>query len=250
MLKSLISVLAAGSVAMGAASAATIVLDFEVGSERQVTAADFAGVSAINVTGPNAGGAFSFNTEELGGPDGDLEQPIAPAVSGDILFETGGAGFIAQGDGELAADAFSGLGFVGIIQNNNPGVGGPANDDPQGGLVEIIFDAPVIFEAIDFVDLNDAANGVVATLNLLGGGTVGFSIGGFDSVDNDPLDFASRVLATVDYTITSIQLQFNGSGAFDNLTVTEVNEIPIPGAIWLMIAGLAGLRASTRARKA
>ena len=75
--------------------------------------------------------------------------------------------------------------------------------------------------------------------------TVGFDISGFDTNGSEPENFAARVIADVDYLVSSIQIEFLGSGAFDNVTFSEV---PLPGAVWLMIAGLAGLRLSTKAK--
>ena len=249
MFKSLTAICLAATAMTGVASAAPLVLDFESLSEgTAITPANTPGAAAITVTGANAGTVVAYDTGPGGSnADLDLEQPIAPApISGpdDVEFTTSDNFSVLDAD-DLPADAFSGLGNVGIFQNNTTMA---ANDDPSGGILNIALDGLQIFESIDFIDLNaEESNAVTVTLTLADMvSTVGFDISGFDTNGNEPENFAARVIAGVDYLVSSIQIQFRGSGAFDNITFRDPPEVPIPGAIWLMGAGLAGLRLSAR----
>ena len=244
--------LAASAALIGSASATPLILDFESLSEgTAITTGNTPGASSITVTdssaGTNAGTVVAYDTGPGGSnADLDLEQPIAPApISGpdDVEFSTSDNFSVLDAD-DLPANAFAGLGNIGIFQNNATTA---ANDDPSGGILNIALDGLQIFESIDFVDLNSStANAVTVTLTLADMvSTVAFEISGFDTDGSEPENFAARVIADVDYLVSSIQIEFLGSGAFDNVTFSEV---PLPGAVWLMIAGLAGLRLSTKAK--
>ena len=137
--------LAASAALIGSASAAPLILDFEGLAEgTAITTINTPGASSITVTdssaGTNAGTVVAYDTGPGGSnADLDLEQPIAPApISGpdDVEFSTSDNFSVLDAD-DLPANAFAGLGNIGIFQNNATTA---ANDDPSGGILNIALD--------------------------------------------------------------------------------------------------------------
>ncbi len=210
------------------AHAAETVLDFDGTHGGDILAEDLAFVSKIIVDngGDGPDKLVYFDTEvgldnslPLDDQDPDLFAPFKDVDTGDKV-RPGGIAIIPDQLAPLA------------------------DDEGKGGTVTFVFDIPVTMESIRFFDTSKA------TVKLFSDTALTQEIGeekikGLDDQNGvnqtgvlDLSSFAPVYAITIDMTGTS--------GGFDNITFEAV---PIPGALPLMIGGVAALTAMGRRRR-
>ena len=226
-MKRLISALAiTAALGFSGAQAAETVLEFEGTHGTIITAADLAFVSDIIVdNGDNSAPdeLVYFDTSLSGTADDDLEAPFEDVDDGSSV-NPGGVAIIPDQSAPLA------------------------DDEAKGGIITFVFSVPVVMDSIRFFDASTATVTLFSdadATNAIGSET----ITGLDDVKDAPknvnktgvLDlsgFAPVYAITIDLTGTS--------GAFDNITFEAV---PVPGALPLMLGGVAALTAMGRRRR-
>ena len=256
-MKKILSVAAFSTAALfSTAYAGVVSVGFEEFSEaEQVLAEDIDGVADIEVINnstnnrPNPDVLIAFDTESAANNDPDLRQAI---VDGSATATLGGAD--AADFSFMAAD-FSQAGNIGIISEGGPsgGVGMAGNplfapaDDAINGVVTFLFDDPVLFESISFVDTE------FVTVELLTGNVIGaltaikiFEVSGLDTSDRVTPNRGAKIVSSFDGLFNAIRVTFRGSGALESIVVSEV---PLPGGFVLLLSGLAGLGFASRFKK-
>lgn len=213
---------------MGAANASIIDLSGFSNGETFDTG-DVAGLTVTTVTdGGGAANDFAFILDTNNpGSDGDLASPFDdPSTVGDENFMPGNVLALAQ-------DA-CGMGSC------------PVNDNGSGGTMTWLFNRDVAFNSFDvfdfktgelkielFDDLNQLVfSAMVPTFNTDTGNNVTDNL--FTTIDIGGVVFRRAVF------------DFNGSGAIGTF---DVQEVPIPAALPLLLSGLAGLGFAGRRRK-
>lgn len=237
---------AAGAAAMaGAASAAVVTEGFESFNEADpVNTFSFGTVSTV-ANDPGEDQAIIFDTNDDTNGDGDLRGLFTRVVgvdgSGDRIV------------GETDVD----LGNVLIISEGAASSVTP-DDNGTGGVITFTFNEAVTFIGFDAIDTGEDA--LIVTLLGAGGATLGTIVADLplDQGDNIGLDgdpttqnfFASFVAAGggVEGVVTAIFDFGSNSGAIDNL-IFDTAEVPIPGAIPLLISGIAGIRLASRKKR-
>lgn len=246
MLKRLLSSAAGFIFIAGAAQAATI--DFETFAEGEiVTAGALPGVSALTVDTPGGNDfLIVYDSSSPVGADPDLEQPFTNAESEATL--SGGGGMFSFLDDAVLAEFNPGK--IGIFANDNSDCSSgtsctPPDDAPNGGMVTFELDRIMFFNSIDLFDIESGGAEITLTLSDMVTEVV-FTVGGFDT--NGPTgNKGVRVLADAAIAISKIKINFMGiSGAFENINLSEV---PVPGALPLLLSGIAGLGFASRRRK-
>ncbi|MEM8772029.1 MAG: hypothetical protein AAGD92_10310 [Pseudomonadota bacterium] len=246
-MKKLISSFAGLSMLLGAANAAPIVIDFETDDDGaaigngQVINDEFADFGVTITATGGIGVAVAFDSDLPSNGDNMPAGGDDPDLIGDLTNQ-GGSG-TTTADGNLL-----------IVQEN--GMGDPvANpDDAVGGVITVDFSEGVTFlgfDAIDFTDngagltvsfftdINEAASQMFTFDEMFLGVGVG---------NNEFFSFGIAELGNLT-DIVRVVFAFTGSGALDNLQF-EVAEIPVPGAFFLLMSGIAGLGWASRKRKA
>lgn len=246
MLKRLLSSAAGCIFIAGAAQAATI--DFESFAEGEiVTASALPGVSALTVDTP-AGNDFLivYDSSPPVGADTDLEQPFTNAES-EATLGGADAGMFSFLDDAVLAEFNPDK--IGIFANDGSDCSSgtsctPPDDAPNGGMVTFELDRIMFFNSIDLFDIESGGAEITLTLSDMVTEVV-FTVGGFDT--NGPPNKGVRVLADAAIAISKIKINFMGiSGAFENINLSE---IPVPGALPLLLSGIAGLGFASRRRK-
>ena len=220
-MKSLLSVFAASAALMGAAGAVTI--DFETFGDGEIV--NSVGSVNFSATG-GVGEAIAFDTDDVQPNQGDNDL-IAPFTNVD------GGGSLSPGNILVISENDCSAGFC------------LPPDDAVGGTITADFTNPagVIFESVNVFDVTD------------GGASFSIDVFGLDDVtmlgtinaasgigDNE---FAT-LLNDIDGVVGKLVFNLGGSGGIDDLTYTEV---PIPGALLLMLTGLGLGRLASRKNK-
>lgn len=252
MLKAITAAGAAIALMSSAAFAETITFN-QFSNGEQILADNIDAIATLVVD--NQGGGpdvlIAYDTNGDGAPpdqnDPDLIQPIGNA------FDVGAPSLAGAGFSFVSGNLFGNTGNVAIISENQQSMGTgaqgnplflQADDEAGGGTVDITLNGLFFFDSIDLFDIDDDATVTLTLADMVS--TVSFSVSGFDT--NNPTNLAVRVMSDVEnLLISAIQISFNGiSGAFDNIALRAV---PIPGAFFLLLSGLAGLGFASRTGK-
>lgn len=222
------ALIAAGAVVFGAnAAAAPVTIDFDDLSGGDVIADQYASfVMFSSLPGTNGfGDVMVFDTLNVTGGDTDLGVPIRHFMTGE-------------------QKAF---GNVAIISEDNDST--DPDDNRFGGSIVMDFVQAVTFLGFDAIDINAAET---ITLELFN--TAGDIL---NTITNDTMVAADNEFFFMDAGategVTRAIIRFTGSGAVDNISFDVAGSpapIPVPGAVWLMVAGLGGLGVASRRRKA
>ena len=220
-MKSLLSVLAASAALMGAAGAVTI--DFETFGDGEIVDTQIAGVT-ISATG-GVGEAIAFDTGDVQANQGDddLKAPFTDVDGGDPLSP----------------------GNILVISENDCSAGFCLPpDDAVGGTITVEFGNPqgVIFESVNVFDVTDGNASFSVELFDLSDVSLGSLVVNQTVGDNQFLNLVNDI----DGVVGKLVFNFGGSGGIDDLTYTEV---PIPGALLLMLTGLGLGRLASRKNK-
>lgn len=232
-------IIAAASLAAmtGAANAGNVLYDFEDQSAGAVITTQYAPLLTVSA---NSNGSYDqamiFDTDNYTGGDSDLDAPFNTSTPGGLDGYEPGKVLIISEDGDA----------------NDP------DDEARGGSLRFNFSEVVEFLDIDIFDVD---YGETVSLSLYNGASLVYSV----SIPGNPyigdgryLSFAETFLyyegmSLADYLggpalITRLKVRFSASGAIDNLLI-NTSEIPIPGALPLLLSGLAGLGFASRNRK-
>ena len=211
---------AAVSALMFASSASAIVFDFEgfpAGTiiDDELTAQGIT-VSAVNVAGgPNV--AVIFDSNNPTGGDTDLQAPFDPGPGNNL-------GQISPGN-------------LLILQENDTCDANTCTDpDDQAarpsGTITFTFAGERIVESLDFFDI-EGPPAEIGDVVLYGAG--GNVLATFTIPDTGGDRQWQRLVMNVG-GVVSMDVNFGGSGAIDNLTI-----VPVPAALPLMLAALGAL---------
>jgi len=225
-MQKLLSAAVASVALMGAAHAAPVTIDFEGPAAGTVVSNQFAGVTVSGT----AFGPMIFDTNNPTGGDSDLGSPLTNAGPDQGSTAAGNVLIISE-DGN----------------SNNP------DDNGNGGTLTFDFDSVVTFLGFDGVDFTDGnANLIVRLFDTSATEIFSYDFAadgpGIDVGDNEFFSFFSNVFGAGIAGVASATIQLTGSGAVDNLSF-DVADVPIPGALPLLLSGIAGLGFSMRRKK-
>lgn len=225
-MRKFVSAAVAAFVMTGAAHATPVTLTFDTVSAGTVITNQFAGVT-ISATG-GSGQAIVFDSNNPTGGDGDLGAPLT-LVGPDEGFAADGNLLIVSEDGDLS----------------DP-------DDAVGGTITFDFDEAVTFLGFNGVDFTDSGANLIVTLFGAAGEIFSFDFNAERSAsvgDNLFYSFFDGVFGADGVAgVTSVVIQLTGSGAIDNFTF-EPSAVPIPGALPLLLSGIAGLGFSMKKKR-
>ncbi|MEM7741480.1 MAG: hypothetical protein AAF225_11850 [Pseudomonadota bacterium] len=227
----LVASAALAAMGLSSAHAAATILTFDGAHGEIVDVANLAFVESIDVVN-NDGSApqdtlviFDTETNTPNG-DGDLLAPFFEApfdINGTEIFP-GGIAIIPDQDDPLA------------------------DDEALGGIITFVFTVPVTMDSIRFFD----ASTVEVTLFSDKGSAVEIgseTVTGLDDVVDNPKNVnKTDVLDLSAYVdVLSLQIDLSGtSGGFDNVSFVAT---PVPGALPLMIGGVALVGFAARRRR-
>lgn len=177
-------------------------------------------------------------------------------ATGGVSAATTSIGFesatLGRGDQTFAEDGFTVAATGGSFFENQDGTDGGVEYERAirtNGILTISRAASFTFDSLDW----QAELGVVTVLieGFLGAASMG----------TDSFSTGSRAYATfgasnllgveLDSIVISAQRDWSGTGALDAVVLSDfVAPVPLPAAGWLMIAGLGGLAAVKRRKKA
>ena len=186
----------------------------------------FATANAMPVTVDYGDGPF--NTIDFAGP---LDAFVAPSISR--------SGVTATGSGDLVALEFNGLGVDDVSVNANEYVDFVFDDGP----------ASSVFYEITFT-LNGDGDGVGGERLIEAWDENDVSLGVLSEASITFTDLTSLFAGAI---ISRFRLTADGPDGFRLETLayeTAVSEVPVPAALPLFLAGLAGIGAARRRRKA
>ena len=231
------AIAAAAVCAAGFAQADTIEFDTNFGiallGGAVVSDFDFGGglTGSASAVGNNANSpdvALVFDTTEMMSDDPDLQSPFT-------LVGSGGA--VSRGFGNA------------IIVQENPASNGvfTPDDDGSGGVLSFVFDNLIELGVLSLLDVRE--NTSVTLFN--------------DDVEIDQLFTANadtnntttpNLFTTVDFNNqvgNRFVIDFNGrSGGLGEFEATSIAPVPLPAAGWMLVAGIGGMMALRRRKKA
>jgi len=169
-----------------------------------------------------------------------------------IIFDTENA----IGDGDLAAafddpstpfnEATRPGNILAIGETCGRGNTCEVDDNATGGVINLTFDRDVVFNSLSLFDLR--TNELTITLRDAMDNIV-FAITGpnFNTDTNNNRN--NNLFTTLSFdgiTFRTAEFLFSGSGAIGNF---DISEVPLPGALPLFFAGLAGMMFARRQRR-
>ena len=227
MFKLALAGLSSSALLLGSAFASTVTFDdLAVGSV--VTEIEVPGLSGVKladvttVTNETGKSLTVFDTNDLANPnDGDLKTPIS-----------GGQGS-----------------FNNVLIFGTPGA--QPNDSRFGGTATFDFVQAVTAVSIDIIDVTGNISVTLSGPGVLYSETFAVSLDTSERGGNPNLAQTLFFGAGIS-GVTRLVINYTESGAFDNLELRDLpgTAVPVPGALPLMLAGLGGMAAMRRRKKA
>lgn len=127
--------------------------------------------------------------------------------------------------------------------------------NPHGGFVFVHFSEPVYVHSIDLIDIEDSSNQKGSfgfyhnTTNLIDDTNKTMVAMEYDNngdMSNGKHGTQTFAAQYASLSITTLVIRMQGSGGFDNIAFSRVNEVPEPSSLALFTLGLLGL---TRLKK-
>ncbi|WP_425410325.1 VPLPA-CTERM sorting domain-containing protein [Hyphococcus sp.] len=224
-MKRVVSSIIAVLFSAGAAQAAPVTIDFESLSAGDLVSTQFAGVTISGARNgapmgsPNA--AMVFDTDNPTGNDSDLAAPFDNPTTGPVEMLMPGNVLIVSTD-DNASDP---------------------DDAAGGGMLSFLFDQAVTIFSLNAFDINGSESITFDFFDVNDVLITSISNGMVTTGDNEFLGFNFNIAGVARLAIT-----LSGSGAIDDL-VYEVEEVPVPAALPLLLSGLAGLGFASRRKK-
>ena len=218
-MRAFLSALAASAVLCGAASAAAITIDFEGLTAGTIVDNEFSPLATFStVSNGSNNAAVVFNTNAPSGNDSDLAASFSDGAGAGGPLSPGNILIISEDARGVSCDAFT---------------CSPADDEAAGGEITVTFSREVTFQGLNVFDVSDGRATFTASFFGLNDAFI-TSIAAADGIgDREYQRFANLNIEGVFKAV----LTFTGSGAVDDLTF-DVTQVPIPGALPLLLTGL------------
>ena len=227
-----VSLAAASAFMMSAANAAEMLIDFEGPAAGTIIDDEFEPLFTV-VTNSNGSNdhAVIFDSANPSGNDDDL---------GPTFTEEGGTDTKMPGNILIISEDSNGTNTV----NCDAFTCTPADDEAGGGTITFMFSEAITFKGVDIFDVSDG--NATFSIDFFGlGDALILSLVAPSGIGDDEFFSYSGLNIT---GVLKIVFNFGGSGAIDNLLI-ETSEIPVPGALPLLLSGIAGLGFASRRRK-
>ena len=175
----------------------------------------------------------------------------ASAATTSIGFEAASLGFVNQ---TFVEDGFTIAATGGSFFQAEDGTDGAVEYERQAltnGILTISRAASFIFDSLDWQ--TEYYGGSTSTIMVEGFlGAVSMGTDSFSTSSTAYTTFSASVLAgvAVDSLVFSAQRDGSAGGSLDAVVLSDVAPVPLPAAGWMLIAGLGGLAAMGRRKKA
>ncbi len=225
----LTTLLALTTLLLSANASANNIITFEGFSKGTIIDNEYSVSDGVTIRGVNVDQganniAVIFDSNAANTADPDLEAPF---------YNTNGQNLGVANPGNILIIHEHPNECNGITCGNDP--------DDEGsrpaGYFDIIFDAPVTLNSIDFFDVEYGENGNSSRNEITVSGT-----GTYDTF-HTPATGGDNTWARLNFNllgVTSLKIKLHGSGAIDNIDFAYT-EVPAPGTIALLALGLLAL---------